>query len=360
MSEVKIAIVGLGNCASSLVQGSFYYAGAEEGQFVPGLMRPRIGDYGPESLKFVAAFDVDPAKVGKTIDEALDQGQNCTEKFVEVPPIEGLVHAAPVMDGLGRHYSEKVPEPVGYDAAEDNGRRVLEILRATGAEVIVNYLPVGSAAASRFWAEQALKAGCGFVNCIPEFIATDEAWQARFREAGLPLMGDDIKSQVGATIIHRQLVRLFAQRGVKVARTYQLNFGGNMDFWNMLDQDRLSSKKVSKRGSVLAELPYEVAERDLHVSPSDYVEWLGDRKWAFIRIEGEAFGGTPLNVELKLEVWDSPNSAGVVIDAVRCAKIALDRKIGGPIVEPCAIMFKTPPKNFADADAHERLNAWIG
>jgi myo-inositol-1-phosphate synthase len=354
MESVRVAIAGVGNCANSLIQGVSYYADTEPGTVVPGLMHVDLGGYHIRDIEFVAAFDVDAAKVGQELTKAMWAGVNDTFRFAEVPEIGIEVLRGPTLDGLGKYYrltvEESAAEPVDVVAA----------LRASQADVLVAYLPVGSEDAIRFYAEAALEAGVGFVNCIPVFIASDPAWARRFAEAGVPIIGDDIKSQVGATIVHRTLARLFEDRGVLVERTSQLNVGGNMDFKNMLERDRLESKKISKTQAVTSQLDTALGEDDIHIGPSDYVPWLSDRKWAYIRIEGKAFGDVPLNAELKLEVWDSPNSAGVVIDAVRCIKLAIDRGIGGPLLAPSAYFMKSPPVQFRDADAHDFVEAFAG
>ncbi|PJF35594.1 MAG: inositol-3-phosphate synthase [Candidatus Thermofonsia Clade 1 bacterium] len=351
--KVRVAIVGVGNCASSLVQGVQYYRHVEPNSLVPGLMHIVLGGYHIRDIEFSAAFDVDIEKVGKDLSEAIFSGQNNTVKFSEVPPLGVRVARGHTLDGLGLYLSSKIrqsPEPPAD---------VVRILRETQTDVVVNYLPVGSEAATRFYAEAALEANCAFVNCIPVFIAREPEWQQRFAERGLPLIGDDIKSQVGATIVHRQLVNLFRERGVIVERTSQLNVGGNMDFYNMLERSRLESKKISKTNAVTSQLPYDLGEENVHVGPSDYVPWLGDRKWAHIRIEGRTFGDVPLTLELKLEVWDSPNSAGVVIDAVRCAKLGLDRGLRGTLEAPSAYFMKSPPVQHPDDEAHALTEAFI-
>ncbi len=351
--QVRVAIAGIGNCASSLIQGVTYYADAPEDQEVPGLMHVNLGGYHIRNVVFTAAFDVNETKVGKDLAEAMLAEPNNTIQFARVPHLGVQVQRGPTLDGLGKYSQDIVNESA--DAPVD----VAQILRVTHSDVLINFLPVGSEAAARWYAEQALAAGCGFVNCIPVFIASDPVWQARFAERGLPIIGDDIKSQVGATITHRVLTSLFHDRGVRLDRTYQLNFGGNMDFRNMLERERLESKKISKTNAVTSQLPYNPGERNVHVGPSDYVPWLEDRKWAYIRMEGTTFGDVPLNLELKLEVWDSPNSAGVVIDAVRCIKLALDREIAGPLNAPSSYLMKTPPVQFTDDEAHRQMEAFI-
>jgi myo-inositol-1-phosphate synthase len=352
MGQVRVAIAGVGNCANSLIQGVSYYADADPTSTVPGLMHVDLGGYHIRDIEFVAAFDVDAAKVGQELTKAMWAGVNDTYRFCDVPEIGVMVQRGPTLDGLGKYYrmtiEESSEEPIDVVAA----------LRESKADVLVAYLPVGSEQALRFYAEAALEAGVGFVNCIPVFIASDPTWARRFHEAGVPIIGDDIKSQVGATIIHRTLARLFEDRGVMVERTSQLNVGGNMDFKNMLERERLESKKISKTQAVSSQLDGALDEGDIHIGPSDHVPWLTDRKWAYIRIEGKAFGDVPLNAELKLEVWDSPNSAGVVIDAVRCAKLALDRGIGGPLLAASSYFMKSPPVQYRDADAHDHVDAF--
>ncbi|HYZ24812.1 MAG TPA: inositol-3-phosphate synthase [Rhodopila sp.] len=353
MAKIRVAITGVGNCASSLVQGIEFYREIAPGQSVPGLMHASLGGYTPGDIDFVAAFDVTHEKVGRDLSQAIFAHPNNTHIFAQVPPSGVTVQRGPTLDGLGRYLRQMVVES---DAPPVN---IAEILRRTEAQILVSYLPVGSEKATRYYAEQALKAGCGFVNCIPVFIASDPAWRARFAQHGLPLIGDDIKSQVGATILHRAIVNLFRERGVRVDRTYQLNFGGNTDFANMLERERLESKKLSKTRAVASQLGAELAPENIHVGPSDHVPWLTDRKWAHIRVEGTTFGNVPLNCELKLEVWDSPNSAGVVIDAIRCARLALDRGISGALSGPSAWFMKSPPEQFTDHEAHARTEAFI-
>ncbi len=352
-SPVRVAVVGVGNCASSLVQGVHYYRDADPSTRVPGLMHTELGGYHVRDIAFVAAFDVDAKKVGRDLSEAIVAPPNNTIQFAEVPPVGIEVLRGPTLDGFGEYYREVCEEsdapPVDV-AAE---------LRAAEADVLVCYLPVGSERAARFYATEALKAGVAFVNCLPVFIASDPEWAQRFADAGVPIIGDDIKSQVGATITHRILTRLFEDRGVAIDRTYQLNFGGNMDFMNMLERSRLTSKKVSKTQSVTSQMGAGIAKDNIHIGPSDHVPWLEDRKWAYIRMEGRNFGDVPLNIELKLEVWDSPNSAGVVIDAVRCAKVALDRGIGGPLLGPSSYFMKSPPAQFADDVCHDMVEEFI-
>jgi myo-inositol-1-phosphate synthase len=353
LGRVRVAIAGVGNCASSLVQGIVFYAAADPAARVPGLMHVDLGGYAVRDVEVVAAFDVADGKVGADLAEAIFAAPNNTHRFAAVPRTGVLVQRAPTMDGLGRYLREMVEESSA--PAVD----VTQALRRAGAEVLVSYLPVGAEHATRWYAERALEAGCAFVNCIPSFIASDLAWAARFERAGLPLIGDDVKSQLGATILHRALADLFGERGVRVDRTYQLNFGGNADFANMLERDRLQSKKLSKTRAVTSALAETLAPGDVHVGPSDHVPWLTDRKWAYIRVEGTTFGDVPLSCEVKLEVWDSPNSAGVVIDAVRLAKLALDRGIGGPLAGPCAYLMKSPPRQFPDQHAREMVEAFI-
>src|SRR6266542_1259670 len=337
MGSVRVAIVGVGNCASSLVQGVEYYRDADPNDRVPGLMHVAFGDYHVSDVDFVAAFDVDAKKVGRDLAEAIVASENNTVKICEVPPTGLTVQRGPTLDGLGKYYRETVEE--SDEASVD----VVTALREARVDVVVSYLPVGSEEADRFYAQAAIDAGCAFVNALPVFIASDPVWAKKFTDAGLPIVGDDIKSQVGATIVHRALARLFEERGVELLRTYQLNFGGNMDFMNMLERERLISKKVSKTQSVTSQIPHEMEKGTVHIGPSDHVPWLDDRKWAYIRLEGKAFGDVPLNAELKLEVWDSPNSAGIIIDAIRAAKIALDRGIGGPLLSASSYFMKSPP-----------------
>jgi myo-inositol-1-phosphate synthase len=350
---VRVAIVGVGNCASALVQGVHKYRDASPDEFVPGLMHVDLGGYHVRDIQFVAAFDVDARKVGHDLSEAIFSEPNNTVRFAEVPPIGVCVSRGHTLDGIGQYLSEVVHE------APQPPADVADVLRQTQADVLINYLPVGSEQATRFYMEQALAAGCAVVNCIPVFIAREASWRRRFEEHGLPIIGDDIKSQVGATIVHRILARLFRDRGVRLERTSQLNVGGNTDFLNMLERSRLESKKISKTTSVTSQLEEELAPGDIHVGPSDYVPWLTDRKWAHIRLEGRSFGDVPLNLELKLEVWDSPNSAGVVIDAVRCAKLGLDRGLSGALEGPSAYFMKSPPVQHRDEDARHLVEAFI-
>ena len=351
--KVRVAIIGVGNCASSLVQGVQYYQNAPEDEFVPGLMHVDLGGYHIRDVEFSAAFDVDADKVGKDLSEAIWSGQNNTIKFADVPHLGVPVQRGMTHDGIGKYLSEVITKADGPTAD------IVQILRDTKTDVVINYLPVGSEMATKWYVEQVLEAGCAFVNCIPVFIAREAYWQKRFIDKGLPIVGDDIKSQVGATITHRMLTRLFADRGVRIDRTYQLNFGGNTDFLNMLERERLQSKKESKTNAVTSQIDRPVEERNVHVGPSDYVPWLEDRKWAHIRLEGTTFGDVPLNVELKLEVWDSPNSAGVVIDAVRCCKLALDNGIGGPLLAPSSYFMKSPPEQYHDDIARDRTEQFI-
>jgi myo-inositol-1-phosphate synthase len=351
--KVRVAIVGVGNCASSFVQGVQHYRGADPGESVPGLMHVDLGGYHVRDIEFTAAFDIDADKVGKDLSEAIWAGQNNTVKFAEVPRLDVPVHRGMTHDGLGRYLKEKIEKAPGE--TDD----IVEILMQTKTDVVVSYLPVGSEQATKWYVEQVLEAGCGFVNCIPVFIAQENYWAQRFRKAGLPIVGDDIKSQVGATIVHRSLAQLFQDRGVKLARTSQLNVGGNMDFYNMLERERLESKKVSKTQAVTSLLDEELPADDVYIGPSDYVPWLTDRKWAHIRLEGQAFGDVPLTIEAKLEVWDSPNSAGIVIDAVRCCKLALSHGEGGPLVGPSAYLMKSPPEQYPDPVARDMTEAFI-
>jgi myo-inositol-1-phosphate synthase len=353
MSNVRLAIVGVGNCASSLVQGLEYYRDADPNDVVPGLMHVDLGGYHVGDVEVVAAFDVDAKKVGTDVAEAIASEPNNTIRFADVPPTGVLVQRGPTFDGLGRYYRETIVE------SELPPVDVAAVLREARADILVSYLPVGSEQAATHYAQAALDAHVAFVNCLPVFIASDKAWARKFVDAGVPIVGDDIKSQVGATIVHRVLTKLFEDRGVKLNRTYQLNFGGNMDFMNMLERERLTSKKVSKTQSVQSQMRKKLDKQNIHIGPSDHVPWLEDRKWAQIRLEGQAFGDVPLNVELKLEVWDSPNSAGIVIDAIRCAKVALDRGQGGPLIGPSAYFMKSPPVQFSDEAAHEMVEEFI-
>jgi myo-inositol-1-phosphate synthase len=351
--EVRVAIVGVGNCASSFIQGVEYYKDANPNDFVPGLMHVDLGGYHVGDIKFTAAFDIDADKVGKDLSEAIWRGQNNTLKFAEVPSLDVPVNRGMTHDGLGKYLKEKIRKAPGETAD------IVGILRETQTDVVVSYLPVGSEQATKWYVEQALAAGCGFVNCIPVFIAREPYWNKRFKQEGLPIIGDDIKSQVGATIVHRTLARLFRERGVRLERTSQLNVGGNMDFYNMLERERLESKKISKTNAVTSMLDYELPPDDVYIGPSDYVPWLTDRKWAHIRIEGKSFGGVPLNMELKLEVWDSPNSAGIVIDAVRLCKLALNKGVGGALKGPSSYLMKSPPEQVPDPVAHDLTEEFI-
>ena len=351
--KVRVAIIGVGNCASSLLQGVHYYRDAKPADKVPGLMHVDLGGYHIRDIEFTAAFDVVKGKVGEDLSRAIWAYPNNTIKFADVPRMGVKVRRGMTHDGLGRYLSEKVEKAPG--PTED----IVGVLKQTKTDVVVSYLPVGAEMATKWYVEQVLEAGCAFVNCIPVFIASSDYWAARFAERGLPIIGDDIKSQVGATITHRVLTSLFVDRGVRLDHTYQLNFGGNMDFFNMLERERLESKKISKTGAVTSQLPYKLDPDDVHVGPSDYVPWLTDRKWCYIRMEGTTFGDVPLNLECKLEVWDSPNSAGVVIDAVRCAKLALDRGLSGPIVAPSSYFMKTPPKQYKDEVARQITEDFI-
>ena len=353
MSKVRVAIIGVGNCAAALVQGVQFYQDVADDAFVPGLMHPVLGGYRVRDIVFTAAFDVDANKVGKDLSEAIWVEPNNTIRFAEVPFLGVKVARGMTHDGLGSYLKKRIQKAPGPTAD------IVQILKETRTDVVINFLPVGSEMATKWYVEQVLDAGCGFVNCIPVFIARETYWQGRFRERHLPVIGDDIKSQVGATIAHRVLTRLFQDRGVQLDRTYQLNFGGNMDFFNMLDRDRLESKKISKTDAVTSQIDYGLAEDDIHVGPSDFVPWLTDRKWAYIRMEGTTFGNAPLNLELKLEVWDSPNSAGVVIDAVRCCKLALDRGLSGAIEAPSAYFVKSPPVQHTDDQAREMVEEFV-
>jgi myo-inositol-1-phosphate synthase len=346
-TKIRVAIAGVGNCASSLVQGVEYYRHADPSETVPGLMHVRLGGYHVGDVEFVAAFDVDAAKVGLDLGKAIFSGQNNTIRFAPVGEVGITVERGPTMDGLGKYYRQTIEESPA-EAVD-----VTEVLRRTGADVLVSYLPVGSEEAQKHYAQCAIDAQVAFVNAIPVFIASDPVWAQKFTDAGVAIIGDDIKSQVGATIVHRILARLFEDRGMVLDRTYQLNVGGNMDFKNMLERERLESKKISKTQSVTSQIDNGIAADDVHIGPSDHVPWLEDRKWAYIRLEGRNFGDVPLNVELKLEVWDSPNSAGVIIDAVRCAKLAKDRGIGGPLIGPSSYFMKSPPEQFHDDVAHQ-------
>jgi myo-inositol-1-phosphate synthase len=349
MGSVRVAIVGVGNCASSLVQGVEYYKDADPVSRVPGLMHVEFGPYHVRDVEFVAAFDVDAKKVGRDLAEAIVASENNTIKICDVPPTGVTVQRGPTMDGLGEYYREIITE------SDEQPVDVVQVLREARADVLVSYLPVGSDQADRFYAQCAI----AFVNALPVFIASDPVWAKKFADAGVPIVGDDIKSQVGATITHRVMAKLFEDRGVELLRTYQLNFGGNMDFMNMLERQRLLSKKISKTQSVTSQIPHEMAKADVHIGPSDHVPWLDDRKLAYVRLEGRSFGDTPLNLEYKLEVWDSPNSAGIIIDAVRAAKIAKDRGIGGPVLSPSSYFMKSPPVQYSDDQAHEAVEKFI-
>jgi myo-inositol-1-phosphate synthase len=351
--KVRVAIIGVGNCASSFVQGVHFYRDAKETDFVPGLMHVNLGGYHISDIEFSAAIDIDANKVGKDVAEAIYTWPNNTFRFCDVPKTGITVQRGMTHDGLGKYLSKIIKKAPG-DTVD-----IVRLLKDTKTDVVVNYLPVGSEEATKWYVEQVLDAGCGFVNCIPVFIAREQYWQKRFEERGLPVIGDDIKSQVGATILHRVLARLFRERGVKLERTSQLNVGGNTDFLNMLERERLESKKISKTNAVTSQLDYDIGAKNVHIGPSDYVEWLDDRKWAYIRLEGTTFGNVPLNVEFKLEVWDSPNSAGVVIDAVRCCKLALDNGLKGAMLAPSAYFKKSPPVQYTDAEAREMVEEFI-
>jgi myo-inositol-1-phosphate synthase len=353
MGSVRVAIVGVGNCASSLVQGVEYYSEADPDSRVPGLMHVRFGPYHVKDVEFVAAFDVDAKKVGQDLAEAIGASENNTIKICDVPPTGITVQRGPTLDGLGEYYRDIITE------SDDPPVDVAEVLRQTQADVLVSYLPVGSEQADRYYAQCAIDAGVAFVNALPVFIASDPAWAAKFTEAGVPIIGDDIKSQVGATITHRVLAKLFEDRGVELTRTYQLNVGGNMDFMNMLERSRLQTKKLSKTRAVTSQIPHEMERASVHIGPSDHVPWLDDRKLAFVRLEGRAFGDVPMNLEYRLEVWDSPNSAGVIIDAIRAAKIAKDRGVGGPVTSPSSYFMKSPPEQFGDDVCRDLVEKFI-
>jgi myo-inositol-1-phosphate synthase len=353
MGSVRVAIVGVGNCASSLVQGVEYYADAAPDGRVPGLMHVQFGPYHVRDVTFVAAFDVDAKKVGQDLSEAILASENNTIKFCDVPPTGVTVQRGPTLDGLGEYYRDIIAE------SDEPPADVVRVLRESRADVLVSYLPVGSEEADRYYAQCAIDAGVAFVNALPVFIASDPAWAAKFTDAGVPIIGDDIKSQVGATITHRVLAKLFEDRGVELQRTYQLNVGGNMDFMNMLERSRLQTKKLSKTQSVTSQIPREMERGSVHIGPSDHVPWLDDRKLAFVRLEGRAFGDVPLNLEYRLEVWDSPNSAGVIIDAIRAAKIAKDRGIGGPVLSPSSYFMKSPPEQYGDDVCRDRVEKFI-
>src|SRR6201992_981177 len=352
-TEVRVAIVGVGNCASSLVQGVQYYYDADENSAVPGLMHVKFGKYHVRDVKFVAAFDVDAKKVGFDLSEAIFASENNTIKIADVPPTNVTVQRGPTLDGIGKYYADTI------EVSDAEAVDVVKVLRDAQVDVLVSYLPVGSEEADKFYAQCAIDAGVAFVHALPVFIASDPVWAKKFTDAGVPIVGDDIKSQVGATITHRVLAKLFQDRGVELLRTYQLNFGGTMDFMNMLERTRLVSKKISKTQSVTSQIPHEMIKSDVHIGPSDHVPWLDDRKWAYIRMEGRAFGDVPLMAELKLEVWDSPNSAGGIIDALRAAKIAKDRGIGGPILSASSYFMKSPPVQYDDTTARQQVEAFI-
>jgi myo-inositol-1-phosphate synthase len=345
LGKINVAIIGVGNCASSLVQGVYYYNNAAENDFVPGLMHVNLGGYHIRDINFVAAFDIDRNKVGKDLAEAIYTPPNNTMKFCDVPTTGVVVERGMTHDGLGKYLSKVITKAPGSTAD------IVGILKERKVDIVISYLPVGSEMATKWYVEQVLAAKCGLINCIPVFIAREKYWQKRFEDVGVPIIGDDIKSQVGATITHRVLTRLFRERGVKLERTYQLNFGGNTDFYNMLERERLESKKISKTDAVTSQLDYTLNPDNIHVGPSDYVPWLLDRKWCYIRMEGRTFGDVPLNLELKMEVWDSPNSAGVVIDAIRCCKLARDRGLSGALVAPSSYFMKSPPVQYTDSQA---------
>jgi myo-inositol-1-phosphate synthase len=351
--DIRVAIVGVGNCANSLVQGVTYYKDAALDQEIPGLMHAVVGGYHINNVKFVAAFDVDAKKVGLDLSEAIWASENNTIKFSDVAKTGVPVQRGVTLDGLGKYYKETIQESTA--APVD----VVATLKEEQVDVLICYLPVGSEEAAKYYAQCAIDAGCAFVNALPVFIASDPIWAKKFEDAGLPIVGDDIKSQVGATITHRIMAKLFQDRGVHLDRTYQLNVGGNMDFKNMLERDRLESKKISKTNSVTSQLDHDMGAKNVHIGPSDYIPWLDDRKWAYVRLEGRAFGDVPLNLEYKLEVWDSPNSAGVIIDALRCAKIGLDRKVGGALLSPSSYFMKTPPVQYTDEHAHTKVEDFI-
>jgi len=353
LGTINVAIIGVGNCASSLVQGVHFYREARQDEFVPGLMHVNLGGYHISDIRFVAAIDIDKNKVGKDLAEAIFTPPNNTFKFCDVPATGVKVERGMTHDGLGKYLSQIIQKAPGPTAD------IVGLLQETGTHVVLNYLPVGSEEATKWYVEQVLEAGCGFINCIPVFMAREKYWQRRFEKKGLPVIGDDVKSQVGATIVHRVLTRLFRDRGVRLERTYQLNFGGNTDFYNMLERERLESKRISKTNSVTSQLDYEMGAENIHVGPSDYVPWLKDRKFCHIRMEGQTFGNVPLNAEIKLEVWDSPNSAGVVIDAIRCCKLALDRGLKGALVGPSSYFMKSPPVQYSDDVAHQMVEDFI-
>jgi myo-inositol-1-phosphate synthase len=353
MDKIRVAIIGVGNCASSLVQGVQFYRDAADDTFIPGLMHARLGGYHISDIEFSAAIDIDVNKVGKDLSEAIFAEPNNTYKFADVPRLNVPVVRGMTHDGLGHDLSQMITKAPGPTAD------IVKLLKDTGTQVVVSYLPVGSEMATKWYVEQILEAGCGFINCVPVFIGREPYWQDRFRQRGLPVIGDDIKSQVGATITHRVLTRLFRERGVRIDRTYQLNFGGNTDFYNMLERSRLESKKISKTNAVTSQLDYDLGEKNIHVGPSDYVPWLEDRKWCYIRIEGTTFGNVPLNMEVKLEVWDSPNSAGVVIDAIRCLRLGLDHGLSGTLEGPASYFMKSPPVQYPDDMAYDLVEDFI-
>jgi myo-inositol-1-phosphate synthase len=353
MPKIRVGIIGVGNCASSLVQGVYYYRNAKSDELIPGIMHVDLGGYHISDIEFSVAIDIDKRKVGKDLAQAIFTYPNNTYKFCDVPKLGVKVIRGMTHDGLGYYLSQIIEKAPGPTAD------IVRVLKESKTDVVVNFLPVGSEEATKWYVEQVLDAGCAFVNCIPVFIASQKYWHERFKERGLPVIGDDIKSQVGATILHRTLVTLFQDRGVKLLRTSQLNVGGNTDFLNMLERSRLESKKKSKTGAVTSLLKYDIGEENIYIGPSDYIAWLKDRKWAYMRLEGQTFGDVPLNIELKLEVWDSPNSAGVVIDAIRCAKLALDNKLSGSIIEPSSYFMKTPPVQFPDHICKEKTEAFI-
>jgi myo-inositol-1-phosphate synthase len=353
MGSVRVAIVGVGNCAASLVQGVEFYKDADPADRVPGLMHVQFGPYHVRDVEFVAAFDVDAKKVGRDLSEAIGSSENNTIKIADVPPLGVIVQRGPTLDGLGKYYLQTIEE------SDEAPADVVQALKESQADVLVSYLPVGSEEADKFYAQAAIDAGVAFVNALPVFIASDPEWAAKFEQAGVPIIGDDIKSQIGATITHRVLAKLFEDRGVELMRTYQLNVGGNMDFKNMLERERLESKKISKTRAVTSNINADLGNRNVHIGPSDYVQWLDDRKWAYVRLEGRAFGDVPLNLEYKLEVWDSPNSAGIIIDAVRAAKIAKDRGIGGPLPSAASYFMKSPPTQYNDDVAHDLVERFI-
>jgi len=353
MPEIRVAIIGVGNCASSLVQGVHYYRALKDEALIPGVMHTNLGGYRISDIKFSACFDIDKRKVGKDLGEAIHTYPNNTYKFAQVPRMNVKVMRGMTHDGLGKYLSEIIEKAPGPTCD------IVKVLKDSRTDIVINYLPVGSEEATKWYVEQVLKAGCGFINCIPVFIASAKYWQGRFKRMGLPVLGDDIKSQVGATIVHRVLTNLFLDRGVRLDRTSQLNVGGNTDFLNMLERARLESKKISKTQAVTSQIPYDIGTSNIHIGPSDYVAWLTDRKWAYVRMEGKSFGDVPLNVELKLEVWDSPNSAGVVIDAIRCMKLALNKGMSGPLTAPSSYFMKSPPIQYPDEEARKKTEAFI-